>query len=201
MPSIEDLTAERTLLNQAFKALEGQVSFEEIQVLAQDVLQSRGVFFQTKQDQAISAAVAVLAYQDPTSFTFELEGPFVNKGEQISTTLAYIWTRFVSGLPVDLSILDCVRELLGQVNPNEAGAINLLSLSQWFAAMDSLLQGDIPAARKFWKRSLTIGAQFGTDSHGLISWAFVSTFLQGSIALILQSTSHKGPNSLRIPSR
>lgn len=56
------------------------------------------------------------------------------------------------------------------------GAIHLLTLSFWSEAVVFLAKKDPSGARRFFKRAIELGSQFGTDSHPMISWAYAASF-------------------------
>lgn len=58
----------------------------------------------------------------------------------------------------------------------KAGAIHLLTLSFWSEAVTLLSEGDLAGARRFFKRAIELGSQFGTDSHPMVSWAYAASF-------------------------
>ena len=57
----------------------------------------------------------------------------------------------------------------------EGGALHLLTLYFWTDATAALVSDDRQGARRFFKRALDLGAQFGTPSHPMISWAYAAS--------------------------
>lgn len=60
----------------------------------------------------------------------------------------------------------------------QGGAIHLLTLYFWSQAVELLVNADRPGARRFFKRAIEMGSQFGTDSHPMISWAYAASFFE-----------------------
>jgi hypothetical protein len=56
------------------------------------------------------------------------------------------------------------------------GALHLMTLSWWSQAVLLLGKGDLAQARRYFKRAIEMGSQFGTDSHPMISWAYAASF-------------------------
>jgi hypothetical protein len=60
----------------------------------------------------------------------------------------------------------------------KSGALHLLTLSFWSEAVLLLAKGDRAGARRYFKRAMELGSQFGTDSHPMISWAYAASFFE-----------------------
>ncbi len=69
-----------------------------------------------------------------------------------------------------------------EVFSGKSGAIHLLTLSFWSQATLLLIEEKHEEARRFFKRALELGSQFGTESHPMISWAYAASFFECSAA-------------------
>ena len=69
------------------------------------------------------------------------------------------------------------QEILDRpVSEQGGGEIHLMALGFWCHAVGDLIHGDLEEARRYFKRALEVGAQFGTESSVAIQWAYVGTF-------------------------
>lgn len=77
---------------------------------------------------------------------------------------------------------DVAEEMLKKLREEKgahplAGALHLMALDFWGDALEKLLQGDPPEARRFWKRAIEVGGTHGTPSHPAILWTYAATFI------------------------
>lgn len=99
----------------------------------------------------------------------------------VAETLAQAWISWAAGDDASaLATVDRLRttQKAKETFLDESGAVHLLTLSFWSEAVLLLVAGDRPDARRFFKRAIEMGAQFGTDSHPMISWAYASSFFE-----------------------
>lgn len=81
------------------------------------------------------------------------------------------WINWVTDNPVFLTTPTEPQEL-----PVES-AVHETVLVFWRRAVVQLAKGDLTEARRLFKRALDLGAQFGTESHVLVSWSYAASFL------------------------
>jgi hypothetical protein len=58
------------------------------------------------------------------------------------------------------------------------GAIHHYTLLFWSEAILELDSGNMASAQRLYRRAIELGAQFGTESHPMISWTYAATFLK-----------------------
>lgn len=58
----------------------------------------------------------------------------------------------------------------------QAGAVHLLAIYFWAAAVEALAKSDRAEARRLWRRAIEIGSSFGTPSNAAILWSYAATF-------------------------
>ena len=92
----------------------------------------------------------------------------------IADSTAIAWATWASGSPKEANLL--LKRLEGKTKRETGGAIHLLTLSFWRQATALLIEGDSFGARRFFKRAMDLGSQFGTESHPMISWAYAASF-------------------------
>ncbi len=63
-----------------------------------------------------------------------------------------------------------------EVFTDKTGALHLYTLYFWSQATTLLVADDLDNARRFFKRAIELGSQFGTESHPMISWAYAASF-------------------------
>lgn len=94
----------------------------------------------------------------------------------VTDTLALAWAGWAAGQPE--AALRELGHLHGKMpkGGDESSAMHLMSLHYWGGAIEQLARGSIPASRRLFRRALDLGAQFGTESHTLVSWTYAATF-------------------------
>jgi hypothetical protein len=68
---------------------------------------------------------------------------------------------------------------LGTLAHREGHQIHLMALGPWCYGVEALIHGEVLEARRFFRRSMELGSQFGTDTNNAIQWAYVATFFFG----------------------
>lgn len=58
----------------------------------------------------------------------------------------------------------------------QAGAVHLLALYFWAAAIEALAKSDRVEARRLWRRAIELGSSFGTPSNAAILWSYAASF-------------------------
>lgn len=94
----------------------------------------------------------------------------------IFETTALAWMIWVSGGDREhghglLRNLEVPRESQG-----ERGALALMALQPWTAAVAALLREDPDEARRQFHRATEMSAQFGTDTNAAIQWTYAASF-------------------------
>lgn len=72
------------------------------------------------------------------------------------------------------------QELQAREDQNHEGAVHRMALLLWLDALQKLQEDDPEAARRLWKRSLEVGASFGTMSHPVVLWSYIASFFPTS---------------------
>lgn len=94
-----------------------------------------------------------------------------NRAEQLYARTALAWMAWAAGERSRAKkILDLPLEEKG------GGEIHLMALGFWCRAVGDLLRDDHEEARRYFKRAMEVGSQFGTESSLAIQWAYVGTF-------------------------
>jgi hypothetical protein len=57
-----------------------------------------------------------------------------------------------------------------------SSVLHHIALSNWARAVKSLLAGDHVEARRFYRRAVEVGGQFGTETNSVIVWTYAATF-------------------------
>lgn len=77
--------------------------------------------------------------------------------------------------------LEALRELqpitIGN-NLVNGGAINFMVLQPWAFAVEALLLGALPDARRLFRRATDIGSQLGNEANVVIQWTYAATFFE-----------------------
>jgi ATP/maltotriose-dependent transcriptional regulator MalT len=93
--------------------------------------------------------------------------------EALFVITARAWLLWVSGR------LDEARDILQRVadpTTREGRETHLMALGPWYQAVQALLGGDREEAMRFFRRSMEVGSQLGTETNEAIQWAFAASF-------------------------
>lgn len=57
-----------------------------------------------------------------------------------------------------------------------ASVLQHLSVANWASAVEALLREDLSEAKRYYRRALEVGGQFGTESNSVITWTYAASF-------------------------
>ena len=91
--------------------------------------------------------------------------------------ISWVWVSWAAGIDVgaELKILDFAEA------ESELGVFETLALRHWAAAILNLIDGNQDEARRFYRRAVEIGGQFGTESNPAVLWTYAATFFDPRI--------------------
>ncbi len=97
--------------------------------------------------------------------------------EHVAGKVALAWLDWVEGdlVSAERKIDQIRRNQKGQEEGDKTSAVSLFALHLCTEAIHNLTQNDLKSARPFFQRAAELGSQYGTDSHIMISWIYVST--------------------------
>ena len=128
----------------------------------------------TAEDQVTWYAMGKIVGEDlpPPAFTDE---DTEDKERVLFLSVAWIWMVWASGAPTKAALKD-----LDQLDLQEEGSsvLHHIALSNWALAVRSLLKGDMPEAKRLYRRALDVGSQFGTETNAVIVWTYAATFFR-----------------------
>ena len=91
--------------------------------------------------------------------------------EQLFARTANAWMAWAMGDRVK------AEKILRDAEPARGGGeIHLMALGFWCRAVGALIREDSHEAQRYFKRSMEVSAQFGTESSIAIQWAYVGSF-------------------------
>lgn len=143
----------------------------------------------TTEERVIEAALRRILGKEVTKPPHEAKAPppplSVDWEAHVADVVSFAWSSWAAN--DNKRAVDAVKGLRGRRKSREAfsgrtGAIHLLTLSFWSQATLLLIEEDRIGAKRFFKRALELGSQFGTESHPMISWAYAASFFEGSAA-------------------
>jgi hypothetical protein len=176
--SADLLIAEMGALNDAAAAVEHQVAANDARKRVRHAYVARAEALSV-EDRVILAGMAKIIGEDPGDFAVEPPSADESWERQVTETVAHAWIELSLGRTA--SAIDLIPRIRAR-QPDEqrvegrSGAVNLMAMYFWMTAIEAMARGDRPTARRFWKRALDVGSNFGTDSHLMVSWTYVATF-------------------------
>lgn len=168
-PGVVAVLAEMRALNAGLEVLEThskrEPAFEVIREFATNFVP------ETFGDSVKLAAMKLVVGEPPP----KLERPrFHSSKEQFAAdVVSFAWYSWATGNAKQAQKL--LEGLYAREQEPTTGAVHLLTLSFWASAVMLLIQDDPTNAKRFFRRALDLGSQFGTESHVIISWAYLAT--------------------------
>jgi hypothetical protein len=177
--SVGRVLHEMEALNACMAVCDGQGSPEEAKLLCRTYL---GRLDPSTVEEYVTEA-ALLHILDRS---VELADPWSHAKsweEQVAEAVALAWLSLISGDADDarVRIMDLRAKRKAETFHGKSGALHLLTLAFWSEAILLTAAGDHTGARRYYKRALEYGAQLGTDSHPMISWAYAATFFTSAM--------------------
>lgn len=168
-----DPMIEMKLLNVLLLAVESGVGQVETDALRRFFIKSRPT---NAEEWTRHFALAKVLGEELELPEIPVEG---NGAQQLFIRTALAWMAWANGEPSK------AHKFLETTNMAKGGGeIQLMALGFWCRGVGDLLAGDLNEARRYFKRSMDVGSQFGTESSVAIQWAYVGTFF-----------SHRPPTS------
>ena len=164
-PAVSAVFVEMDALNRALNLVdEGVGTAEEARKLIRSACEGMGAPEDVSGFVVLTAMRHVLGLpQDPPP-----QAPIPIE-RHLSEAVALAWTGWIRGEPVALerakALLDVSEDL---------GAMEAMALRYWVDAMEADKTDD---GRRLWKRALEVSSSFGAESHPVLQWAYVATWL------------------------
>ncbi len=176
MPSVNRVAHEMNALQAAQLVVERGVDRAEALVLCRTYLGRLEP--RTVEDRVIEGALKLILKREIGYPAVEANRA-VKWESYVAEVVGIAWLAWASGNCDDA--FAAVRRLRSKQKRKESfagetGAIHLMTLYWWSQAVLLLRKGDRTQARRFFKRAIEMGAQFGTDSHPMISWSYAASF-------------------------
>lgn len=176
LPAASTVVKEAEALCLAHRVVHEGVGRRSTRQLIQTLLRSRHE--NSLEERVISAAMAHIVKEKSCAISEpHKKGSFE---EILCQTTAYVWYLWSQNRPEEaLQVIQRFRTTVSnslRVAGIKSGAIHRRVLNYWLQACEALILGQIPKSKKLWKRSLELGAHFGTDSHPMICWTYVASF-------------------------
>ncbi len=86
---------------------------------------------------------------------------------------AHAWALWAAGRIQEAQIKLSASEVPSRQGGDE---IHLMALGPWYCGVEALLRGDLLEARRYFRRSMEVGSQFGTETNNAIQWSYAATF-------------------------
>lgn len=164
---------EMDALHTAMRAVEDEDVVNEAHVLCRTYLARMEPT--TVEEKVIEAALRRILHRSVSTSDVE---PDPTKWENyVSESVALTWLAWAANDNAQArSLAQKLRSKRKKVFTDRTGALHLYTLSFWSQAVQLLVEGDPAGARRYFKRAIEMGSQFGTESHPMISWAYAASF-------------------------
>lgn len=175
LPTLDRIVHEMDALSAATEMAEGRGDAEEARRLCRTYLWRMEP--ETTEEAVTMAALQRILKRPVTAEVSDLvPAPWE---DHVADLAAVAWTAWAASdrlkAEAVLFTLKSKRRQDQGVFTAEGGALHLLTLYFWTDATAALIQEDNPGARRFFRRALDLGSQFGTASHPMISWAYAAS--------------------------
>lgn len=169
-------------LEATLEAIRGQGPASRATALARQALVSKNHTSLTLEDVIVKASLRKISGGLESSpkeegfWTPSLNLPWTSF---VYETIGASWLHWLSSR--DESGVGLISRLeASESNPGGStrGAIELLSLKEWGRAVEALSSKNEEEARKYFERSVEIGAQIGSDSNMSINWTYAASIFR-----------------------
>jgi len=167
---ITRLMTEGRAISMVCEAIEGRVNPLKAQKFVESLLlkQPRD----TVENQVTWYAMSRIAGREVHS------GPVFNEGDvdldrELFLATAWAWVVWAAEGPTN-KVLSLHKLSLSDEG---SSVLHHIALSNWAKAVKSLLAGDQAEAKRFYRRAVEVGGQFGTETNSVIVWTYAATFL------------------------
>jgi hypothetical protein len=177
-PGVVAVLAEMRALNAGLDVLETRSKREPAFATIREFAAS---FVSEDFGDSVKLAAMKLCIGEPPP---KLERPrFHSSKEQfVADVVSFAWYSWATGNSKQAQKL--LEDLYARDQEPTTGALHLLTLSFWASAVMLLVQNDPTNAKRFFKRALDLGSHFGTESHVIISWAYLATQVTARRSLV-----------------
>lgn len=91
----------------------------------------------------------------------------------VEQTLSLAWIEWARGNDSREQMIP----LMATPDSHIDSAVHMIVLGFWREAIVKLCDYDPTEARRMFKRALSLGASYGTESHRIVSWSFAASFI------------------------
>jgi len=114
-----------------------------------------------------------VAVQEPMHPKREVDWAFFD-------VIAMAWIAWAIGAQPEEPLVELRKMTLLVIETTEGtgGALHLMALHPWVAAVTALLENNLEEARRQYHRATEIGAQLGTETNPAIQWTYAATFTE-----------------------
>lgn len=176
-PGVQEILREAKALSAALKCLGGPLS-DEARTLIEGVLSDYAVT--NAETQLIFCAMSRLLGLRRKTVPPPGNSPDIDRQVFEKTAGAWMAWAFQSerGRAMALAELKKLVLIVIETTEGAGGAIHLMALHPWIAAITALLENNHEEARRQYHRATEIGAQLGTETNPAIQWTYAATFIK-----------------------
>jgi hypothetical protein len=174
---------EMDALNAALRVVESGGDVDEARLLGRTFLARLDP--ETVEQRVIEASLQLILKEPVDNAIVDGAPPRNPWEEHVAAAVATSWLAWAAGdkprAQAQIKRLRAKRKTTVEAFKGRTGAIHLLTLYFWSQAVSELLLEDRRSARRFFKRAIELGGQFGTNSHPMISWAYAASFFEDGV--------------------
>jgi len=167
---VSRLMTEGRAISVVCEAIEGRENPLKAQKFVESLLRDQPR--DTVEDQVTWYAMARIAGREVHSGPTFDEGD-VDHDRELFLATAWAWVMWAAEGPTN-KVLPLHKLSLSDEG---SSVLHHIALSNWAKAVKSLLAGDRTEAKRFYRRAVEIGGQFGTETNSVIVWTYAATFL------------------------
>lgn len=174
-PGVQEVLREADALSAALSCLDGPLT-DEARTLIEDVLS--GYMVTDAETQLTFCAMSRLLRRRLNTVPSPTDHQDLDRQVFKKTAGAWMAWAFQSGRGRDMALAELKKMTLLVIEATEGagGALHLMALNPWVAAVTALLENNPEEARRQYHRATEIGAQLGTETNPAIQWTYAATF-------------------------
>jgi len=171
-PAIQRILLRGKSLSAALKFIEGQGALSRVTIieLVERTLES----FRPRDNASWVEWVAMGRIVGHPEHV-ELQPESTQDG-QVFTTIGQAWIAWATGVGREEALVALTGIPVPEGPQPEGGALHLMALQPWAAAVNALFHDDFDEAQRWFRRATELASQVGSETNTAVQWTYAATY-------------------------